>query len=529
MLRDSRLGAQLPLAGWILVPVLLTIGALFGLAPGAAAAGPEADPFVAPACEGSYPAEAARLVTGEQLDNYNSGGIAVLYDYAGSRVSTGQYGNPPGCGVRYVEEVEGAISEWMYCTDMESDSCLGLNGGELEDSHGNPVGPMGWLSANERLSAEQNKVIAYILQTPLTVTPAPYRSWAGTTAANTTSGARLLRQDLVWCVSDFEAMAADPALRDWCTENMSEEKQAEYAALVSEPSEVGLGLAPAATEAELDEIVEITLTTNIAGLPIEVSAEGGEVQVCEGESATLADGVLTFTGDELVPPVTAQLCLTRTEPGTVSVTASVVPPSISFLAWAQAAEQCQVYAAFETTMQEPVVVSATANFSERGAETGGFTVRKILVDEAGLVPADTTFIIEYQVTGGGTEQLSITAGEEITVTDLPLGATVTFAEVSLPEIPGGAWESPVWSSNEITISEGEPGETELVSVTNEFTATEKPAGGGGDKTEKNESTGGSEKLAKTGMDDPRALVAAAFAFFTVGVAAVSVARLRSRT
>ena len=101
-----------------------------------------AAPFTAPACEGSNPSDDDLQVTGAQLDNYNAGGIAVLYPSVGHRDPI--VGAPPGCGVRYVESAGGPVSEWMYCTDMLKDSCLNVQDDrELRDHQGNTAPPYG--------------------------------------------------------------------------------------------------------------------------------------------------------------------------------------------------------------------------------------------------------------------------------------------------------------------------------------------------------------------------------------------------
>lgn len=100
--------------------------------------------------------------------------------------------------------------------------------------------------------------------------------------------------------------------------------------------------------------------------------------------------------------------------------------------------------------------------------TGGFTLRKILDGPAGLVPVDTTFLVEYSIDGGPAQVVTVHAGgTTIRVDGLRAGSTVTFTEASPPSIAGVTWGSAVFSSPTIVIGSDQIADVEL---TNTFTA-----------------------------------------------------------
>ncbi|GAA1834927.1 DUF5979 domain-containing protein [Agromyces salentinus] len=85
---------------------------------------------------------------------------------------------------------------------------------------------------------------------------------------------------------------------------------------------------------------------------------------------------------------------------------------------------------------------------------GGFTVTKSVAgDGASAVPPETTFTIGYRVDDQPEQMLELRAGEAATVSDLPPGAVVTFAEPVIPEVPGVTWGEPVWQVDGVEVSE----------------------------------------------------------------------------
>lgn len=113
------------------------------------------------------------------------------------------------------------------------------------------------------------------------------------------------------------------------------------------------------------------------------------------------------------------------------------------------------------------VTFALANDAEFAP--GGFALTKrVTGDGASSVPADTTFRVTYRVDGGAAQELLVQPGETVTVTDLPPGSTVTFAEAALPTVAGVTWGAPVWAVDgattaqpSITIAAGQVIELEL--------------------------------------------------------------------
>ncbi|QIG40471.1 choice-of-anchor A family protein [Microbacterium sp. 4R-513] len=80
------------------------------------------------------------------------------------------------------------------------------------------------------------------------------------------------------------------------------------------------------------------------------------------------------------------------------------------------------------------------------APVGAFSIAKSVVgDGAGTVPDDTRYTIEYSVDGGPVQTASLTAGEPVTVGDVPGGATLRIRETGPPAIDGVTWVAPVWS------------------------------------------------------------------------------------
>ncbi|GAA3228201.1 DUF5979 domain-containing protein [Oerskovia jenensis] len=120
-----------------------------------------------------------------------------------------------------------------------------------------------------------------------------------------------------------------------------------------------------------------------------------------------------------------------------------------------------------------VTLTNTANLA-----VGTFSVAKVVTGEAaGLVPAGTSFTVEYSYEQDGQAQTGTLAGltDGTSVPfpgDLVEGTVVTLGEVNLPDLDGVVWGTPVFSPDVVTI-----GADETVEVTLTNTASTAPAGG----------------------------------------------------
>lgn len=416
---------------------------------------PEADPFTAPACEGETPPPEDLLVTGQQLENYNRGGIAVLYGTEGFRDDEGA--NPPGCGVRYAASTGGPVSEWMYCTDKSQNGCLNVqDDGTLEVKDGSEkVDPMEWLDGNSKLSAEQARVIAYILQNEFPVTAAP--NGGATHVSNDTRLERSARQLAVWCVSDYVLFGEAGENHAWCNENMSAERQTEILTLVPEAPQLELSLSGVSPELPVGTTARLYVSTNLFNQAINLSAFGEAVTVCGGD-ATLTDGKLTVQGTDPNTPKRVERCVTGHTVGATTVTLEASPLGTKQLSWAQANHSaddsiCQVFAAFERTRTAPVGALARLNFVDG---VGTFSLHKELSGvEAVAFPSGTTFPVHATWEGGSeTFDLPVDGTPVESGITLPEGTVVTLDEGELPDAPKGySFESKQLSADKITILE----------------------------------------------------------------------------
>ncbi|WP_217132002.1 DUF5979 domain-containing protein [Leucobacter chinensis] len=430
---------------------------------------PEADPFIAPACEGSEPDEASRVVTGEQLENYNSGGIAVLYGSQGTRDEDSA--TAPGCGVRYVEAAGGPVSEWMYCTDMAKAACLNvMPDGSLVSKEGHqPVDPMEWLDGNDKLTADQSKVIAYILQNDMPVTPPP--SADVTTTSNRDRHERYARQLMVWCVSDYDRFGVGGENNLWCNENIGPERQAEILTLIPETPQVNLSISGGQTNIPVGATARLVVSTNVFKLPIDFEIDGAEVKICSGD-ATLTDHQLVVQGTNPETSKQVHLCVKRTSAGDVTLSLSATPQASKYLSWAQAnhssdTTSCQVFAAFERSRATKVRAMTQLNFVD---DLGTFNVRKALSGiEPGDFPEGTTFPVEATWNeGSATIDVPADGTPVSSGVILPAGTVVTLAEGTPPEAPEGyTFTSSHLSDESITILADDNPDIELI-VTNTY-------------------------------------------------------------
>lgn len=155
-------------AAALLLAMFVTLsGAIFGMFPAKADVPTVAitEPFKAPLCEGTTDANPEQaegavrdlsLVFGKRLDAYNQGKVVPLYGISGRNAGE----SPPVCGVRHVEGI-GAVSEWMYCTDLSGQVCAetGADGG-LVGGRGTAMDFPERLEGNRRLTDDQEKIIS---------------------------------------------------------------------------------------------------------------------------------------------------------------------------------------------------------------------------------------------------------------------------------------------------------------------------------------------------------------------------------
>nr|WP_249776529.1 DUF5979 domain-containing protein [Leifsonia sp. C5G2] len=91
---------------------------------------------------------------------------------------------------------------------------------------------------------------------------------------------------------------------------------------------------------------------------------------------------------------------------------------------------------------------------------GTFSVAKHLSGDAGLVPGDTPFTVDYSYPAGsgypsGSGHLTVTPdGGAVRSDPLPQGAVVHLSEAARPPIANGTWGDPVFSANDIVIGDG---------------------------------------------------------------------------
>lgn len=341
---------------------------------------PIAAPFSAPLCAGTTlddpaaaPAPVADLtmVFGARLDAYNAGSVVPLYDSLGG--ATASY--PPLCGTRYDAATGGPVSEWMFCTDVTSKVCGDVNAaGELTETHGETttvVNPLTQLTTNPKLTADQEKLVAYLVHQGHSYAGIGNQSWNGTTVAASGIGTweRTALQTLIWCVSDPAAPDATSDFAATCAANMDAAEQARLLTLIPDDPTVTLAFDDSGTVLAAGDVARFQLTTNLYNQPIAlaVTATGAvDVAVCDG-AATLSDGTIAVAGDDPTMETTVTLCATAAEAGTVRLDVTATPASVSHIGWNQSRDNpdgvvCQVFATFEQRNQLLRSSTASASF-----------------------------------------------------------------------------------------------------------------------------------------------------------------------
>lgn len=362
-----------------IVAALSVIAATFvigtSIAPADVPPTPIAAPFDAPRCPGTTNSDPANRpgtepvpnllsVFGQRLDDYNDGLPVMLYESSGS--NDGAY--PPLCVTRYVDGI-GAVSEWMFCTDIYSAVCGETTAaGELAEG-ATALDPLTRLAGNVRLTSDQETTIAILLQRgPAAYDGDGYYSWGGVTEARSdgTSAQRWAMQTLVWCISDPPSFGSEPERFQTCQDSMDSAEQARLLALA--PTTATLTVTAPATPVTVGDTAVFTVQTNIHDHPISVTASGGAtLSVCSG-TASLSSGTLTVGGTDATATETIELCTPVASATNISVTASSVAPTLDHIVWVQsvgAVDPCQVFATFPeddavSTASSATVVAASA-------------------------------------------------------------------------------------------------------------------------------------------------------------------------
>ncbi|WP_460798881.1 DUF5979 domain-containing protein [Microbacterium sp. GXF0217] len=93
---------------------------------------------------------------------------------------------------------------------------------------------------------------------------------------------------------------------------------------------------------------------------------------------------------------------------------------------------------------DPITLSMTN--TANSTPTSAFSVTKTVTgDAASDVPDDTVYTIEYSIDGGAVETADLTAGESVSVTDLPAGASLRIREVAPPAVDDVTWGTATWT------------------------------------------------------------------------------------
>jgi len=376
----SRFGVQAGVLGLALG--LVAVGATAVPALADAPEIPVAE-FSAPTCVGETshpdptnapgPVSDLTRVFGQRLDDYNNGQVVVLYDTFGANSLDGY---PAVCGTRYVEGV-GAVSEWMFCTDIWSHVCSGVNEhGDLLDYDGTPIAGLVPLSGNPKLSADQEKLIAWLIQNGHSYSGTGYYDYATRAVQDGNSMERASLQVLVWCISDpVDPATTNPTELDrqaTCTENMSPAEQEYLLAQIPDDPTIVLALSNGETDLAVGETASFELETNLYDQPISVAVGGvaGELVVSSGPAVYDPDTqTLTVSGADPAVSTVVGLAFTADTVGTVSLELTAEPASRDHLAWDQSPaitasdeRPCQVFATFRKAEQVRVVDAASATF-----------------------------------------------------------------------------------------------------------------------------------------------------------------------
>ena len=134
-------------------------------------------------------------------------------------------------------------------------------------------------------------------------------------------------------------------------------------------------------------------------------------------------------------------------------------------------------AAIDIVGAKDVAVTLTNTFTADPIKVGKFSVQKV-VDGTGsaLVGNDVEFTVNYSwpdgtgYTGGSGELTVSKGGAAVESKPIPVGAVVTLDEATPADVAGGTWGAPVFSDDEVTITDASVTTPIGVTLTNTFTA-----------------------------------------------------------
>lgn len=318
-------------------------------------------------------------IWGERLEQYNTGNIVVLYDsFGGNQLN----GYPAVCGTRYVDGI-GAVSEWMFCTDIFSHVCSGVNGeGSLVNADGDRIDGVAPVESNPKLDADKEKIIAWLIQHGY-----PYAQgfgdydWGVTEAtAHGDSMSRSALQTLVWCISDpvaADASGSELDRQQTCEASMSTSMQDAILAQIPDDPTITLALSGGGTTLEVGDTATFSLTTNLYNQPIKLNLSGpaGTLSVSSGATYEAAAGELTITGENPAVSTTVTVTFTASAVGEFTLAAVGLPAGREHIGWSQSpgvsesGTPCQVYATFHEVLKEPVEGSASVDFAAKATST----------------------------------------------------------------------------------------------------------------------------------------------------------------
>ena len=367
-----------------------------------------ADPFVAPPCPGEISGDLENadgnvpnllLVFGQRLADYNAGKVVLLHSNGGTNTTENYI--PPSCGTRYVESVGGPVSEWMYCTDLDSHTCGGTDAeGHLLNQDGERIDGMGYLPGNPRLTRDQEKLIAYLIKNGHEYDNPNFFSEVSFADPYGNGQQRAALQLLLWCISDPGSMAAWNGPGTACVNSMDAAEQARLLALIPDDPVIEIDLGGPSVTLAPGETAEITLRTNLYEQPIALTSSGltGTLTVLSGDVDLGTDDIVVHGTDASVL-TTVRLGFTSNGIGTVEFEASAHPDAVEHLAWAQSpgvsssdGVPCQVYATFRSSELSTVSDRASATFADPAGPTAP-------QQPGGGVPGTGTGITSLPATG----------------------------------------------------------------------------------------------------------------------------------
>ncbi|HEX4189846.1 MAG TPA: SdrD B-like domain-containing protein [Marmoricola sp.] len=330
-----------------------------------------------------------------------------LYDSYGD--NTAPY--PPLCGVHYDAATGRPVTEWMFCTDATAHACGETNADGDLVADGVVVGDLEPQTTNPKLTADQARIISFLIQRGHSFTPGP-GSWASggvsRAASDLGTNERIALQALVWCISDQSVATTDAGFATMCAANLPPAEQQRILASVPDPAVLDLRSSSSAAEAATS--VKLDLATNLFNEPVRVVASGGTVSLCgaDGGVTLSAAGDLVVAKSAPGPARHLSLCVTRGSTGTAAVTISASPPSPDAMVWDQSAypdagQSCQHYATFRRTKAPRIGSSATVTFKAKVRVSVGhyvwFDTNRDGVQDRGEAPAKGIAVELLDATG----------------------------------------------------------------------------------------------------------------------------------